>query len=1237
MVPSFFPSPEAAPRRAPRPFSRLRRSLLFLLPLLFAGLFGEPPEITMIDGRKAAADRVLARSIAGEEGARLQFSRSAQDSLGVTVETEIDLVPGLVALRLEERPGARSTDDPGSDLVARIKELRESGLFEYVEPDWVVTAFQTVPPLPDDAAFVDGRLWGLQNEGQDGGTAGVDVNAAPAWEITTGASEVVVGVVDSGIRYTHDDISANMWTNPGEIPDNGIDDDGNGIVDDVFGMNAINNSGDPDDDDDHGSHVAGTISATGFAGGPHVGVAYNARVMGLKFLNDIGIGFTSDAIRAIDYGVDEGARILNNSWGGGGFSNALLDSIEEANEAGVLFVAAAGNDAADNDSTDSYPANYDVENVISVAAVDRRGDLASFSNFGAETVDIGAPGVSIFSLTAQSDTSYANFNGTSMASPHVAGVAALLVADDPAVGIPELRKRLLSTANPLASLDGKTVTGGMVDAEAALLAGPDGVLELEARTAEPLVEGQPGTFFVEVTDLSPVTGATVTGSLDGGPSSPFRDDGVPPDQTAGDAIYSATLAVPADTNTTTLEVEASAPGKDDATASFPFEVFGPPPNDDFADRITLSVDTTETNGSNRFATAEAGEPLEPAKSGPPSVWWEWNAPEGGPATLNTFGSTFDTTLAVYEGDSLGGLKLVAANDDADATFQSEVTFAAEAGKAYVVQVNGFEGATGSIALSYPGPGSDDPGGVFLRSQPEDVTVRHGRAFALEIDAGGEEPIDYQWFRGLPSDEAPEPIPGANGPRYSVASAEESDEGSYFVRVSNAVNEAESAGAFVTVLPPSAPLPSNDDFGDAQVLSGIEASAAGENREATGQPGEPNHAGAAEPLSSVWYRWDAPDDGVLRVNTFDSDFDTVLAVYSGPAVDALVPVAANDDADGTLQSSLETRVEAGVSYSIAVDGFGDDEGEIALRLEFLEDRGGAAANDDFADRAPISGGGSQVVFGSSTDATGEEGEPNHAGVANPIQSVWWTWTAPAAGPVAVSTAGSDFDTVLAAYQGTAVDALTLVAANDDWDRTTLQSEVRFVADAGETYAIAVDGFGPATGAIRLSLAGPAGGGGTAFSDWLDELLPPDADAADRAPDAAPFGDGIPNLVRYAMGMGVGGTGTPVRVARASGVETAAVETMGVETAGVETTGVAFDLRSDDPALSATVASSTDLADWNRQSLDFDSGSGAWTLAPGPMTLEGAVERNPGIWELTVRPEGYASDEAFFVRLEFELVE
>ncbi|MFN3150589.1 S8 family serine peptidase [Bremerella sp.] len=298
------------------------------------------------------------------------------------------------------------------------------------------------------------------------------IDAPEAWNKTTGSDSVVVGVIDTGVDYTHPDLVGNIWTNPGEIAGNGIDDDGNGFVDDVHGFDFVNNDGDPMDDNHHGTHVAGTIAAQGNNGRGVSGVAWNTSIMALKFLSASGAGYTSDAVRAINYATmmrtqyDVNVRVLNNSWGGGGFSASLEAAIKASEQADILFVAAAGNDGTNNDASPHYPSNYNVSNVISVAATDQNDNLASFSNYGASTVDIAAPGVGIYSTIAGGY--YASFSGTSMASPHVAGVAALAFAYDPDATAAEVKDAILGGGDLISGLGGKVSTGMRLNAAGTL-------------------------------------------------------------------------------------------------------------------------------------------------------------------------------------------------------------------------------------------------------------------------------------------------------------------------------------------------------------------------------------------------------------------------------------------------------------------------------------------------------------------------------------------------------------------------------------------------------------------------------------------------------------------------------------------------------------------------------------------------------------------------------------------------
>ncbi|MCH8003942.1 MAG: S8 family serine peptidase [Nanoarchaeota archaeon] len=345
-----------------------------------------------------------------------------------------------------------------------IKNLKNNPNVEYVEPNYIVT----ITLIPNDPDF--SKLYGLHNTGQTGGTADADIDAPEAWDIQTGSDAVVVAVIDTGVDYNHEDLAANMWVNVNEIPDNNIDDDNNGFIDDYLGWDFYNDDNDPFDDQGHGTHVSGTIGAVGNNGIGVVGVSWNVRVMPLKFLSASGSGSTADAIAAIEYATSMNANIMSNSWGGGGFSQALKDAISAANAAGILFVAAAGNNGEDTDSSPHYPSSYDVPNVVSVAATDDNDNLASFSNFGATSVDLGAPGVSIFSTVPTGSCSlcdasgYRYLSGTSMATPHVSGAAALIKSQFPEITHLDIKTLLLSSVDHLTSLESKTVSEGRLNA-----------------------------------------------------------------------------------------------------------------------------------------------------------------------------------------------------------------------------------------------------------------------------------------------------------------------------------------------------------------------------------------------------------------------------------------------------------------------------------------------------------------------------------------------------------------------------------------------------------------------------------------------------------------------------------------------------------------------------------------------------------------------------------------------------
>ncbi|MGN6544946.1 MAG: S8 family peptidase, partial [Aureliella sp.] len=314
----------------------------------------------------------------------------------------------------------QATVGAGSNLVASMQAFQALSNVIVATPDFKLS----LQSVPNDPSF--GSLWGMENNGSTG-LADADIDASQAWDYGT-SSSVVVAVIDTGIDYTHPDLQANIWTNTREVAGNGIDDDGNGYVDDIRGWNFVAGNNNPMDDNGHGTHVSGTIGAVGNNGIGVAGVAWNVKLMALKFLDSSGSGLLSNAVSAIDYARTNGAKIINASWGGGSFSSVLDSAIQRFYNAGGIFVAAAGNDASNNATVASYPANYN--NVISVAASTSSDTLASFSNYGTN-VEIAAPGQSILSTVP--NNSYAVYSGTSMATPHVSGALALLWGQAPSL------------------------------------------------------------------------------------------------------------------------------------------------------------------------------------------------------------------------------------------------------------------------------------------------------------------------------------------------------------------------------------------------------------------------------------------------------------------------------------------------------------------------------------------------------------------------------------------------------------------------------------------------------------------------------------------------------------------------------------------------------------------------------------------------------------------------------------
>jgi|GEM_PF-601407 len=794
-------------------------------------------------------------------------------------------VGGWVARKFPALGGIQVIGLPkGASVDRALAELRASGAYEYAEPDYVVMASDS----PNDPDFISGKQWGLNNAGQDSGVADADIDAPEGWSTRTDATGAIIAVIDTGVRYTHEDLASNMWRNPGESGDgketNGLDDDGDGYIDDVFGINATDKvgnipgskAGDPMDDNGHGTHVAGTAGAVGNNGLGGSGVAWSAKIMACKFLNSSGSGAVSDAIECINYARLHGAKVMNNSWGGGAFSQALLDAIRSAGDAGAIFVAAAGNASTNIVSSPSYPAAYLAENVLAVAGTARDDGMYSYSNYGFGIVDIAAPGQDIYSTYGSADNAYAWMSGTSMATPHVSGVAALLLSQFPSDTHPrQTINRILRSAEPAAALEDKTTLGGRINLAGALASTSSApfndsfadaceipVVPAMIRTSNRFASSEPGepshAGAAPSNTLWWKWVATSSGEVQ------LKTSGSGFDTVlavySGDAL--ATLAgvaanddAPGGGTTSSLKFAANqgttyyfvVGGKTDAAVGLMILTLSnappPPTNDAFACRIALTGPANLVIASNLNATSELGEPLNTSESGMHSVWWEWTAPQSGRVEIVTEGSDFDTTVGVYSGSAVGSLAAIDQNDDVIGGFlrTSRVVFTAQAGEKYQISVDGWAEEIGTIWLW-----------LTMGEAPANDNLTSAAQF---------------------------PAPAVTG-------------------------------------------------------TGARTSASAVTSWAGREPDEPNHAGR-NGTSSAWWSWMAPASGLVTVDTDNSDFYTVLGIYQGSSVNALSFLAC--DEPDTVQSHITFPAVAGQTYLIAVDGYERSAGTVSLHLALANSR------------------------------------------------------------------------------------------------------------------------------------------------------------------------------------------------------------------------------------------------------------------------------------------------------------
>ena len=654
--------------------------------------------------------------------------------------TNLQAEIGVTKVTTAEQFGIDIWEIPEGNVEETIAAYSEDPRIEYIEPDYIITLedvektsptqedLATITPqatTPNDPAYP--QLWGLNNTGQSGGTPDADIDAPEAWDIQRGNPNLVIGVLDTGVDYNHPDLVGNIWTNPGEIAGDNIDNDGNGYIDDIRGWDFANNDNNPMDGNGHGTHVSGTIAGKGNNSVGVTGVAWNAKIMPLKFLDDSGNGPTSNAILALNYATAKGVKLTNNSWRYFYPTQGLSDAIKAAGQQGALFIAAAGNETRNIDINQVYPASYNLPNIISVASTTRTDALSGFSNYGPTSVDLGAPGSDIYSTIPGGN--YGLLSGTSMASPHVTGGAALVWSQHPTWTADQVKNQLLRTTDPLPALSGRTVSGGRLNVNNALLLTNDdfgdrivlsGVPVSTTGTnrgatgevGEPAQSGPinsvwwswtaPSNGFFQIDTIgsnfdtwlsvftgSPVSSLNLIGNNDdsGGNLTSLYNLNA----TAGKTYQIAVDGYSNATGNINLHIAPTAP-----------------PNDNFASRIFLTGATALTTGSNIRATAEA---QEPAQSGPiNSVWWSWTAPSTGTFAIGTIGSNFDTYLSVFTGtgSQLSSLSLIGADDDSGGNWTSLYNLNATAGTTYQIAVDGYASNTGNINLHIaPNPPSND--------------------------------------------------------------------------------------------------------------------------------------------------------------------------------------------------------------------------------------------------------------------------------------------------------------------------------------------------------------------------------------------------------------------------------------------------------------------------------------------------------------------------------------------------
>ena len=969
------------------------------------------PAWVEFDGHEWHSTQLLARL---RDVNRKEAATKILNDNGMVVVREFKLVPGLICIGLNQGQLVKAKGWSNDDLIVSLRKrhgiLTNSKLFRYVEYDGIVHADAT----PSDAAYQDGRLWGLRNIGQDGGLNDADIDAAEAWDISTGAKATIVAVCDTGIRYTHEDLRDQMWINEDEIPGNNLDDDNDGYIDNIYGADTINNDGDPMDGLGHGTHCAGTIGASANDSAPHVGVAWNVTLMAVKCLSDSGWGSTAAIIASLDFATLNGATVCNYSLGGGGFSQGMLDVIVAAADANVILACAAGNTGSDNDQFAHYPSSYDVGNVIGVAATDRNDNMAGFSCYGLESVDLGAPGVDIYSCEVGSDSSYAFHDGTSMATPHVAGVLALMRSLQPDWAYLQIREKLFAGTDPIPPLDGKTKTGGRLNAFKAIdgmgSAGggliPDGIMEVGIMppSGSILLAGTSTNLFVTVFDGIPVNNAVVSGLVEMNnniESYFFNNSGDEPDVDADDNIYSNAIELPKKGGKMKMSLMVEAENKQPYLRIVNYDVVPIPENDDFENAYKISGFGSSVVGYNNFATLQGNEPehaSSPLQQG--SLWWNWSPPVDGKLYADVAGSDGLATLAVYVGTDLESAVKLVDNSLIDNERPHFVQWEGRRGRTYHIAVASLsESQRGYIRLRTEVNGSPDINPPIVRiNSPSNgiVSVTNrvelaGIALDPQPNASGIKEVSI-----VQNKQSGVSVMGGDNWNLAVVLAKGLNHFKVYA-LDYSGNVSNPARLVIDHRPPEVP---NDHFVNAMPL----------NNDVLLGDGSRTQFPLTQPIT---------------------DLARVLISQDGvPVPDGEVKVSDLNDRYIVFESPPAEGVVIGVLHPLWI--------------------------------SPLQ---------NTTQATREEGEPFHAGNEG-SGSIWYRFRAPTDGLLSVSTINASFDTVMGMYMGNRVDSLNLVTFNDedpalkDVEDNPGLSRIDQALEGGMEVYIAVDGFAGARGVVSL---------------------------------------------------------------------------------------------------------------------------------------------------------------------------